>query len=68
LVRIVASGSRNGRLLSAGAALLVVSRFEVTNGFWVTANVYDPVDLLANAVGIGLAAVVDTLVRGGNAA
>ncbi len=50
---------RYARLGAAGLALAVVELFEVTNGFGVMANVYDPVDLAANAVGIALALAVD---------
>jgi hypothetical protein len=53
--------SRYGRLLTAAAALLVVELFEVTNGFGVMTNVYDPVDLLANAGGVAFALAVDAL-------
>lgn len=61
LVRIMTSGWKRGRLLTAGAAFLVVALFEVTNGFGVMANVYDPADLLGNALGVGLAWAVDTM-------
>ena len=60
VIRIVTSGWRNGRLLTAGVALLVVALFEVTNGFGVMTNVYDPADLVGNTLGVGLALVVDT--------
>jgi hypothetical protein len=43
------------RLLAAIGALLAVELFELLNGFGVMANVYDPWDVLANALGIGLA-------------
>lgn len=56
---ILTSSWRYGRLLTAGIALLVVQLFEVTNGFGVMSNVYDPVDYLANAFGIALAYCVD---------
>jgi len=42
-------------------ALLIVEAFELTNGFGVMTNVYDPYDLLANAVGIALAVGVDSV-------
>jgi len=63
VVRLLTSGWRYGRLVTAGIALLVVELFEATNGFGVMTNVYDPVDFVANAVGVGLALVLDTLVR-----
>jgi hypothetical protein len=47
------------RTKTAGLALLVVEGFELTNGFGVMTNVYDPFDYLANAIGIGLAVCVD---------
>jgi hypothetical protein len=62
VVRILTSGWRYGRLVAAGIALLVVELFEATNGFGVMTNVYDPVDFVANAVGVGLALVLDTLI------
>jgi len=40
-------------------ALLIVEAFELTNGFGVMTNVYDPYDYLANAAGIALAVGVD---------
>lgn len=62
VVRISTSGWRYERLVTAGIALLIVELFEATNGFGVMANVYDPVDFVANAVGVVLALVLDTLV------
>lgn len=47
------------RLIAASLTLVVVELFEVTNGFGVMTNVYDPADLIANAVGVGLAVIVD---------
>ena len=62
VVRLLTSGWRYERLVTAGIALLVVELFEAPNGFGVMTNVYDPVDFVANAVGVGLALVLDTLV------
>jgi hypothetical protein len=62
VVRILTSDWSYGRLVTAGIALLVVELFEATNGFGVMTNVYDPVDFVANAVGVGLALVLDSLV------
>ena len=62
VVRILTSGWKYGRLVTAGIALLVVELFEATNGFGVMTNVYDPVDFVANVVGVGLALVLDALV------
>jgi hypothetical protein len=61
VISIMTSGWRYGRLLTASIALLVVELFEATNGFGVMTNVYDPVDFVANALGVGLALVVDSL-------
>ncbi len=66
-----ADGARRGgrvapklaRLLAAGLALLIVELFEVFDGFGVMSNVYDRVDLAANAAGIAIALAVDALVR-----
>ena len=45
--------------VAAALALLATELFEVTNGFGVMSNTYDPGDYIANAVGVGLAVVVD---------
>jgi hypothetical protein len=50
---------RYPRLLAAAVVFAVVTAFEVTNGFGVMANVYDPFDIAANAAGIGFAVLVD---------
>jgi hypothetical protein len=40
--------------------ILVTELFEVTNGFFgIMTNVYDPLDYLANALGVALAVAVD---------
>jgi hypothetical protein len=49
----------HSRLSAAALTLTAVTLFEITNGFGVMVNVYDPWDLAANAAGVGLAAVVD---------
>jgi len=51
------------RLLSAAGTLLAVELFELTNGFGIMSNVYDPWDYLANALGISLALGIDLLVN-----
>lgn len=61
VVRILTSDWRYGSLVTAGMALLVVELFEAADGFGVMTNVYDPVDFAANAVGVALALVLDTL-------
>ena len=62
MVRILTSGWRYGMLVTVGIALLAVDLFEITNGFGVMTHVYDPIDFAANAVGVGLGLVLDTLV------
>ena len=47
------------RLWAAGLTLAAVTAFEVTNGFGVMVNVYDEVDLAANAIGVALALALD---------
>ena len=47
------------RLVTAGLGLAVVDVFEAMDGFKVMSNTYDPLDYVANAVGIGLALLVD---------
>ena len=61
IVGIVASRHGWGRWIIVAAALLVVELFEITDGFGVMGNVYDTLDLLANAAGIGLAFVIDSI-------
>jgi hypothetical protein len=51
--------ARPRKLLIAALAFAVVGVFECTDGFGVMGNVYDPVDLAADAVGVGLALVAD---------
>jgi hypothetical protein len=46
-------------VMVASLALVVVETFELTNGFGIMTNVYDPFDYIANAIGIGLAVFVD---------
>ncbi len=45
---------------AAGLALAAVEMFEVFNGFGVTANTYDPLDLIANAIGVVVALALDS--------
>ena len=63
LAVIVAFRFRLGRFAAAASALLIVEAFEVTNGFGVMSNVYDPADLMANAAGVGVALAVDLALR-----
>ena len=50
---------RLGRSAAAAATLLAVEVFEVTNGLGVMTNVYDTVDLAANAAGVAVAVALD---------
>lgn len=47
------------RAFAAGLVLIVVEFFEIADGFGFMDNTYDTFDLLANAIGIGLAVLVD---------
>ena len=49
--------------VAAGLALALVELFEAFDGFGVMTNTYDPFDFVANALGVGLALVVDTTLR-----
>lgn len=51
------------RLIAAALTLLAVELFEITNGFGVLENVYDPADFIANAAGVGLAVLADVGTR-----
>jgi hypothetical protein len=63
LAAIAAARVGAGTLVAAASALVVVEAFELTNGFGVMSNVYDPVDLVANAVGVGIALALDLAIR-----
>jgi len=52
---------RRPRLVASLITLAAVTSFELTNGFGFMANVYDPIDLVANAAGVGFAVLVDLL-------
>ena len=64
MVALLPLPPRFGKLLTAGLALAVVELFEISNGFGVMTNVYDPVDFTANAVGVALALAVDIVTEG----
>ena len=49
------------RLIAVAGSFLSVELFELTNGFGFMTNVYDPMDYIANALGITMALVVDLL-------
>jgi hypothetical protein len=63
LAAVAATRYGGGRLAAAVSALLVVEAFELTDGFGVMSNVYDPADLLANAAGVGVAFALDLATR-----
>lgn len=52
-----------GRLAAATCTLVAVQAFEAVDGFGIMANVFDPVDFVANAAGVALAVAVDVLAR-----
>ena len=47
------------RMFAASLTLLAVEAFEATHGFGVMENVYDRLDFIANAAGVGAAVIVD---------
>ncbi len=51
------------RLTAAALALLCVESFELLDGFGLMSNVYDPMDLLANAMGVAAALCIDSVLR-----
>jgi hypothetical protein len=55
--------ARIKKLAAALAVLAVVELFEAFNGFGVMANTYDPIDFIANAVGVSLALGLDILLE-----
>lgn len=61
LARRVTHGSRWPVLLAVALALGAVELFELMDGFGIMSNTYDPLDLLANAIGIGAGAVLDRI-------
>jgi hypothetical protein len=54
---------KHRRVVSACLALAVVESFEATNGFGIMSNTFDPFDFLANALGIAVALIVDTMLN-----
>jgi hypothetical protein len=47
------------QLWAAGLTLAALELFEIFDGFGIMSNVYDALDLVANAVGVILALIVD---------
>jgi hypothetical protein len=50
---------RRPRSAAAAVVFAAVTAFETTGGFGILENVYDPLDILADAVGIALAVLAD---------
>lgn len=61
VLSLTLSRIRRARLLTAAVTLLNVEAFELTDGFGIMSNTYDPGDLLANLVGISVALGVDVV-------
>jgi hypothetical protein len=62
IASIAVARVRSSRPASALITLFVVEAFEATDGFFgVMTNVYDPLDYLVNALGVGLAVLVDVV-------
>jgi len=57
----IAAGARLNRLMIGLIAFVVVGSFELADGFRIMANVYDPFDYLADALGVALAYLVDVV-------
>lgn len=57
----IAARARLNRVTIAVIALFIAEGFELTNGFGIMTNVYDPFDYLANALGVALAYFVDVV-------
>lgn len=55
----IAAAPKQHLIWVAAIALIIVEAFELTDGFGVMTNVYDPFDYLANALGVALACCVD---------
>jgi hypothetical protein len=58
----IAAGAGLNRVMMGLIALLVVEVFELADGFGLMANVYDPLDYLANALGVALAYFFDAVI------
>lgn len=60
-VYFILANSIRGKMWTAVLALAAVDLFEATDGFRVMSNTYDPWDYAANAAGVALALLTDTL-------
>jgi hypothetical protein len=63
LAKRVTARSNFPRASAAALAFMVVQLFEVFDGFGLMTNVYDRLDLAANAVGIVVAITLDAVVK-----
>ena len=59
--RIALNMTGQGRFSAAMLAILIVELFEITNGFGVMSNTFDPVDLLVNPAGVAAGVLVDRM-------
>jgi hypothetical protein len=66
LASIALSRIGQGRFSAFIGAFLAVEAFEITNGFGVMSNVFDPLDLIANPLGIAAALAAEYLTRPAN--
>jgi hypothetical protein len=55
----IAAAPKLHRIWIAAMAIAIVDAFELTDGFGVMTNVYDPFDYLANGLGVALAFCAD---------
>jgi hypothetical protein len=59
-IRLAVARQEWKRATSVLITILVTELFEATNGFFgIMTNVYDPLDYLANALGVALAVAID---------
>lgn len=59
---LLGARARFNRVVYILIALLIVESFELTDGFGIMSNVYDQNDLMANAIGVAIALVVDVAI------
>jgi hypothetical protein len=66
LTAIYTSQRKLNRYFTAGIAITIVELFEITDGFGIMRNTFDPWDLIANFVGVGLAFLLDLSINRNN--
>ncbi len=54
---------RTNDFVTATIAILIVELFELTDGFGVMENVYDPIDLIINIWGVALAITAEIILN-----